>query len=92
MTNDHIIEKTEDGQYRLYDSSYGFNYYGSGLLVTREEMKVQKYDDCFVVETEYEGETIVYVIDFEQEAVEDDGDKHPGKDEGNSSYKGGDEE
>lgn len=92
MTNDYIIEKTEDGQYRLYDSSYGLNYYGSGLLVTREEMKVQKYDDCFVVETEYEGETIVYVIDFEQEIVEDDGDKHPGKDEGNSSYKGGDEE
>lgn len=90
MTNDYIIEKKEDGQYRLYDGDYA--YVSMELLVTRESMDVQKFDDCFVVETEYEGETIVYVINFEQEIVEGDDGKYPGKEEGNSSYKGGYEE
>ena len=90
MTNDYLIEKKEDGQYHLYDGDYA--YASMELLVTRESMDVQKFDDCFVVETEYEGETIVYVINFEQKIVEGDDGKYPGKEEGSSSYKGGYEE
>ena len=92
--NENYLIEYKDGQYHLYDvdhvTSESYSY--SPILVTRTPMTVVEYDNCFVVETTYEGESIVYVIDLETRNVNNNnGYDDPYKDYENSGYKGGDE-
>lgn len=85
-TVDYLITE-KDGQYCLYDADLDH------ILTMSDMFEVDVYDNCFVVEAEYDGETIVYVIPLENRSGNNDDSYKPDNwGDSSSGYKGGDEE
>lgn len=83
ITANYMVTEKE-GQYFLYDGNLEHILTTNDPIV--EGSNIVEYDDCFVVEALYKGETVVYVIGLEANNNSDSN-----WDDGKSGYKGGEE-